>query len=501
MKTFVPNAVVLGGLLSIAALLAPSSAHARPSLAEVQRAASAAGWVAGPTSVSSLSVAEQKKMLGVPMSLLHAERFRVKKAHPALVRTAAPASLDWRNMSGQNFVSPILDQGRCGSCVAFATIATLETQMNINAKATNAPFEMSPQYLFACGGGSCDAGWEPDSAVAFLRSDGVPDDACFPYASGAKGDDMECTSACSDSTSRAVRISGSSAGGGDIEATKAALAKGPLITTLTVYDDFELYTSGVYKHVTGDALGGHAVSIIGYSDADRAWIVRNSWGTGWGDNGFIKVSWDDVSGVGDETWGLELAPQGSFVAFASLRDKSILDGKQSLTFSGSGLDGMQVTWAMDQNGKPTATGASSDGRVASFDTTSVADGVYTIRPQAVGNGQTLEGEPRVVYVLNGTESGSVKFSTGISNNQTLNGVVTFDLAVTATPVPLTQVTFTVTDGKGTVVASRSTPNTGDVMEIGWNTAHVPNGSYTLKVEGVSGSQAVTPSAMNVTVAN
>jgi hypothetical protein len=71
----------------------------------------------------------------------------------------------------------------------------------------------------------------------------------------------------------------SSSGGSTIEDVKAALQKGPLITTLAVYADFESYSSGVYKHVDdGNAPeGGHAVSIIGYDDSKNAWLIRNSW--------------------------------------------------------------------------------------------------------------------------------------------------------------------------------------------------------------------------------
>ena len=72
--------------------------------------------------------------------------------------------------------------------------------------------------------------------------------------------------------------------------------KGPLVTTMTVYEDFFDHKSGVYKHTTGKLAGGHAVSIVGYDDKDQAWIIRNSWGPDYGDNGYVKIAYDDDSG-------------------------------------------------------------------------------------------------------------------------------------------------------------------------------------------------------------
>jgi len=66
---------------------------------------------------------------------------------------------------------------------------------------------------------------------------------------------------------------------------------GPVEIAITVYDDFLTYKSGVYKHVSGSELGGHAVRMLGWGTENGVdyWIVANSWNNGWGDNGFIKI--------------------------------------------------------------------------------------------------------------------------------------------------------------------------------------------------------------------
>jgi cathepsin B len=66
---------------------------------------------------------------------------------------------------------------------------------------------------------------------------------------------------------------------------------GPVEGALTVYEDFPTYKSGVYQHVHGKALGGHAIRILGWGveDGTPYWLIANSWNSDWGDNGYIKI--------------------------------------------------------------------------------------------------------------------------------------------------------------------------------------------------------------------
>jgi len=72
---------------------------------------------------------------------------------------------------------------------------------------------------------------------------------------------------------------------------KEIMANGPVEGAFTVYADFPSYKSGVYKHVTGSQLGGHAIKILGWGVENGVdyWLVANSWNNGWGDNGFFKI--------------------------------------------------------------------------------------------------------------------------------------------------------------------------------------------------------------------
>ena len=66
---------------------------------------------------------------------------------------------------------------------------------------------------------------------------------------------------------------------------------------MDVYEDFYSYSSGVYSYTTGAYEGGHAVLIVGYSDAGQYFIVKNSWGAGWGESGYFKIAYSEISSV------------------------------------------------------------------------------------------------------------------------------------------------------------------------------------------------------------
>ncbi len=269
---------------------------------------------------------------------------------------------------------------------------------------------------------------------------------------------------------------------------------------MTVYADFEWYTGGVYKHVTGDAEGGHAVSIIGWNNADQAWICRNQWGTDWGQAGFFEIAWSDTdSGVGEETWALQVTPPGNYVTFAGVHDHDVLSGVQTLEVdAAAGLT--NIHYSLTQNGKSVATGTSTDGKTATFDTTKVADGVYNLEALASSGTKAVSGEIHPVYILNGKETGAITFS-GIKAGQSITGEAQFNIGVTATPVPLTKVDWVVTNSAGTTMLTHETIDTGTTMQLYWDTTRFPNGSYTVTVTGTAGTETLPTAAMTITTKN
>jgi len=212
-----------------------------------------------------------------------------------------PRRVDWRNRKGRNNVTPVRDQGGCGSCVSFGTTATLESMILIEHVAT---FDLSEAELLFCGGGGC-GGWWPSSAVTYLMSKGIGLEQCFPYVAT----NMACTT-CTERDGEAIKVRNQTTIF-DVTQRKQYLTHvGPTMCVFEVYGDFFGYGSGVYTHVTGGLAGLHCVEVIGFDDLLGCWICKNSWGAGWGDAGFFKIAYGECNidgaypfwGIGGTQW-------------------------------------------------------------------------------------------------------------------------------------------------------------------------------------------------------
>jgi C1A family cysteine protease len=132
-------------------------------------------WQAAETDLSRLSDEERKKRLGLrarPEALLATQQF-VHAAETLVSFTAsptAPSYVDWRQ-NGGNFVTPIKNRSNCGSCVAFATIATIESRVSIRCSTLGQNRDYSEAHLFYCGcGACCSTGWNFDPRAATCRA-------------------------------------------------------------------------------------------------------------------------------------------------------------------------------------------------------------------------------------------------------------------------------------------------------------------------------------------
>jgi len=276
-------------------------------------ASSSAGWEASTTSVSELSFEDKTILLGYTPapgapSLEEQEQSCAAALSEYLEQSSAnsadsfgtPSALDWRNNAG-NFVTSVKHQGNCGSCVAFGVIASVESQIKILRGATYA-IDLSEAHLFYCHarseGRNCGNGWWPDKALNFFQSQGVTEEAYYPYTAG----DQNCSGRLAGWESRITKIAGYSKING-IEAIKQYVAtKGPVEACYTVYEDFFNYRTGIYRHVTGQSRGGHCVCIVGYNTAGGFWICKNSWGTNFGESGYFKIAFGQC-GIEGQVYG------------------------------------------------------------------------------------------------------------------------------------------------------------------------------------------------------
>jgi hypothetical protein len=260
-------------------------------ITQIRSLVKAAGydWEAGQTSLSRLSEDQQDMRLG--LNIPKGELKRIEVALAKELETFAFATMrDWRDKDGANWVTPVQDQGACGSCVAFGTVATIECQARIQKTDSSFGIDLSEADLFFCGAGpNCQTGWWPTYALDYAKNEGISEEECFPY----EDQDMDCA-LCSDKTDRLIKI-GSWQEIINIDQRKQWLdQKGPMVACMAVYRDFFGYKDGVYRHVTGDLAGYHAVSCIGYSEDEQCWICKNSWGPDWGKEGFFKIGYGEA---------------------------------------------------------------------------------------------------------------------------------------------------------------------------------------------------------------
>ena len=268
-------------------------------LTQVKAAIEAQGarWVAGETSVSKLTFAQKQKRLG-----LMKETFSGQGKMLAVPETAVvlPSSLDWR-ANGGNYVTPVRDQGYCGSCWAFAAAAGLESYILRQEGKPGTNDNRAEQILVSCCNEfskGCRGGYVSEAAD-YLQGTGLPPETYFPYTAT----NNVCTAAVSGWENYTYPIYSWSwvcTWPGSVSAIKNALyTHGPLVTTMDVYDDFYDYDYGVYEYITGAGVGGHAVLIVGYVDNESIpgggyFIVKNSWGTYWGMSGYFNIAYSQV---------------------------------------------------------------------------------------------------------------------------------------------------------------------------------------------------------------
>jgi len=197
----------------------------------------------------------------------------------------AASKINWADLGA---VTPIKNQGQCGSCWTFSATGNIEGQWFL---AEHPLMGLSEEELVQCATGDygCQGGW-PDSAFEWVISNGgINAEGAYPYTSGS-GVTGSCNRALTkDSVAQLTSHT-------DLPHDEAQMARwvqtnGPLSIALNALS-WQTYAGGIMSDCTQGQLD-HAVLIVGYDTTNSPpyWIVKNSWGTSWGENGYIRLAY------------------------------------------------------------------------------------------------------------------------------------------------------------------------------------------------------------------
>ncbi len=233
-----------------------------------------------------------------------------------VVTGTLPSSFSWMNYNGHDWTTPARDQGYCGSCWAFGAVSALESRINIAWNTSDLDIDLSEQYILSClsAAGSCGGG-NSYAAYKYIQStsaagnycNGIITESCLPYQAD---DSVPCSEKSPDWKTKLIPIAGYGSWvphyPDDINAIKSQIVnEGPVVTYFYATNDFMYWgdshhsPTDYYHYVAHESLN-HAVAIVGYKDDQSIghggyWIVKNSWGTGWGYNGFFNIEYGSLN--------------------------------------------------------------------------------------------------------------------------------------------------------------------------------------------------------------
>ncbi len=344
-----------------------------------------------------------------------------------MVGSAALAdSFDWRTVAGQDFVTPVKDQGGAGTCWAFSAVGDLEAKYKLTRNDPSFNIDLSEQNLVCAGVGTILGGW-PSDCMNYFTSTGVVTEAELPYTQQSTSPDWPLTSGWQNRVAMCTSWSSVPA---DVSTIKADLKiDGPLSACI--------YSGDLNSETLGTSSLDHAILIVGYVD-NSSWagggyfIIKNSWGATWNGNGFGDVAYSNITrqGVIDAITGAayytgtmyfsgtdETNPANYHTGAAAIATwTGTGTGSSNSTWSTSAthdwsIGGTAFTWVNQEVGAVFDSTSPSSKRSITISGTAIAHGLTF---STAGTGYSFSGGALTVTAGGITASESVTFNSPIT---------------------------------------------------------------------------------------
>jgi len=224
----------------------------------------------------------------------------LRSAEAAVDAATLPTSVDWRSKGA---VTPVKNQGQCGSCWSFSTTGSTE---GAHAIKTGNLVSLSEQNLMDCstsyGNNGCNGGLMDNAFQYIIANNGIDTEACYPYQ--AQDGTCQYSTSCIGATLTSYQ---DITQGSESDLQAAVANQGPVSVAIDAgLSSFQFYSGGVYSDSgCGNQPNDldHGVLVVGYGNlgGQDMWIVKNSWGSSWGVNGYIMMARNDNNMCGIAT--------------------------------------------------------------------------------------------------------------------------------------------------------------------------------------------------------
>ena len=402
----------------------------------------------------------------------HYPKVSVKKINEKLTAIYGSSSTIPANIDLSNGEPPVGDQGQQGSCVAWATgyyYKSYQEGKDHGWDLTTPDHQFSPAFIYNQINGGSDNGSTISDAMKLIRREGCDTLSEFPY------NDQDYTTQPTDtqlqealpyrSVSYAEFFSGQ--GNANIDELKKYLATGDTIVfAIPVYSNF-MYAPDDPNYVVGTKkkgryFGGHAIQCVGYNDTLQAFKIINSWGTGWGYNGFTNVSYDFIQQYAWEAWCMTDATDDSTDGFSI--NASPNDFTLEPNSSGSSTISIEQTGSFNSS--------------ISLSTSNVPTGVsVSFSPTAI---MPYETSTMTVNVSSSATAGDYTF-TVIGDSGSISNKTLIVLHISNVAKPAAPTNLTATPGKG----KKS-------IDLSWTASTSNVSGYYIYMGTSPGSESSTP---------